>query len=120
MRTSIMFLGCALAISVAASLPAGPPGPSAISSEAAWRASDPSQLRRARLVRIDDTPRRQQAHASRPAHENIGPWLLLLTGIGTALVIAGCGIRAGLPGQTLPLTQAFAKFTSALRAVSPA
>lgn len=119
MRTSTMLLGCALAISVAASLPAGPSAPATLSSEAAWRASDASQLRRARLVRIDDTPRRQQAHASQPAHE-IGLWLLLLTGLGSALVITGSGIRPALPGQTLPLSQAFAKFTSALRAVSPA
>lgn len=120
MRTSTILLGCALAISVASSLPAGPSAPATVSAEAAWRASDASQLRRARLIRLDDTPPQQQAQASQPGHETIGRLLLLLTGLGSALVIAGSGIRPGRAGRTLRQSQAFAKFASALRPLSTA
>jgi hypothetical protein len=110
MRTSTSILACALVLAAAVSLRAGPSTPAPLSSESAWRASDASQLRRARLVRIDDTPRQQKSDAPQAAHALTGLLLLLLSGLG--LWIAGRGIGPARPGE------AFAKFGSELRAIS--
>jgi len=118
MRTSVIFLACALVLATAVSLRAGPSTPAPLSSESAWRASDASQLRRARLVRIDDTPRQQEAHAPEATHAMTGLLLFLLSSLGVGLWIAGTGIRPARLAQTLPLSETFAKFSSALRPVS--
>jgi hypothetical protein len=112
MRMSTIVLGCAFVIAATASMTGAPSAPPAASSEAAWRASDPTQLRRARLIRLDDTPRRQQPQGSMSAKETVGSLLLLLTGLGAALTLAGTGIRPEI------LSEPFAKFASALRPIS--
>lgn len=112
MRLSTIVLGCAFLMAVAASLTAAPTAPPTVSSEAARRASDPSHLRRARLIRLDDTPRRPQAQGTLDTQETFGLLLLLLTGFGSTLVLAGTAIRPEILGEP------FAKVASALRPVS--
>jgi hypothetical protein len=109
MRTII--LCCALLAAGAAGLRAAPSQP-IISSEAARHASDASQLRRARLIRIDDTPRRQRDYALKRAHAVTGLLLWLLSGLGAALWVAGRVSGRGSPSET------FAKFGCSLRPVS--
>ena len=112
MRTSAIVLACALALAAAATIPARGPSPAPVSSETAWRASDASQLRRARLFRNDDAPHKQISETRGSARTMTGLWLLLLSGLGAAFWIAGRGVRLGFPAET------FAKIGATLRPVS--